>query len=209
MSRLRLILLALVACAALLAAGCGDDGGGDETDPATMKSEFDEAAESAYEAEEANREEDFKRGVPLTENCFILDQEGADAIAEALGSESGEITATSFLSGEPGKDELLTCTLVDDKGVGFATIIAGTTQATPKELRQQAPLNEPIEGTAPGLDPADVAAVVAGFSRRYAWISDEFVVGVVRPSKAQNEQLGFESLSVAVDEVARTLSSGD
>lgn len=208
MTRLRLVLLSLVACAALVAAGCGDDdGGGDEADPATMKSEFDAAAESAYEAEEANREEDFKRGVPLTENCFILDQEGADAVAKALGSKSGEITATSFLSGEPGEEESLSCTLVDDKGVAFATVIAGTTQASPKELRQRTPLIVPIEGTAPGLDPDDVAAVLAAFTRRYAWVSDGFVVAITRPSKQPDEQAGFKGLSVAVEQVGRTLGS--
>jgi hypothetical protein len=210
MTRPRLILIALAACASLAAAGCGDDdgGGGDATDPATMKSNFDEKAQAAYDAAGSDRDEDSTRGVVLNENCFILDQEGADAIAQALGVGSVEIAASSFLAGAPGEEESVSCTLVDDKGVGFANAIAGTTQASPESISREGPLIKRIKGDAPGLDPEDVAAVDAAFARRFAWISDGFVVSINGPRKGlEDETKGFEALSVAVDEVARTLDS--
>lgn len=209
MTRLRLILIALSACAALALAGCGDDGG-DAADPATMKSNFDEAAAAAYESQGSDRDEDSTRGVVLQDNCFILDQEGADAIGETLGSKPVEIAASSFLVGAPGEEESLSCTLIDDKGVGFATLVAGTTQATPDSISREGPLVKKIRGEAPGLDPEDVAAVAAAFARRFAWISEGFVVSINGPREGfEDEAKGFEALSVAVDEVARTLDSGD
>lgn len=210
MTRLRLTLMALAACATLAAAGCGDegDGGGDATDPATMKSNFDEDAAAAYQASGSDREQDSTRGIPLTDNCFVLDQEGADAIARTLAAGPVEIAATSFLAGAPGEEESISCTLVDQKGVGFAVVAAGTTQATPASISREGPLVKKIKGEAPGLDPAEVAAVEAGFARRFAWISDGFVVSINGPRKGLDEKKGFEALSVAVDEVARTLPSG-
>jgi hypothetical protein len=209
------VIAALLASLALLAAGCGDDDdsgeGGSEPDGAALGEAFGEASEEAYASVDQNRDEDFARGA-LLEGCFILDSDGVAAVGEQVaGVPDATLTDPNFLYGPPGEEETLSCGIEAGEGTLVANVTAGTTLVDRDGFLEritrdpEAPTTE-IEGEAPGLDPANVVAVEVGESAaQLVWISDGFAIGVSGPAEELGGDAGFEALSVAVEEVSRTL----
>lgn len=214
-------LLALAAALALgaFALGCGDS---DEEAPPPSGTELAEAwdaeAEAAYEAAGKDREEDFALGLPDTE-CFFLDQEGAVAIATALGHDGDvEISDNNFISGPPGAEERMVCGLNDPAATevqdsptqsSIAILGAGTTLATADQHRERL-LREDgateLEGSADGLDADEVVAVDHQGVNTFIWVSEDFSVGISGPPEAFSPEAGFDALGTAVEEVSRTLT---
>jgi hypothetical protein len=207
----RLTMIAALATGLLLAS-CGssdsDDAGGPDVE--ALKAGFEEGADAAYAAEDLDREQDFGPPV-LVDECFVLDQEGAERIAAALpvAGESVRVHG-EVLSGTPGEDETLNCTVREDAADGDTLfgVSAGTTAATREQLLArllQIEGSEEVEGEAPGLDPSEVVGTRLENSRVAGWVADDFTIAISGPT----EQLGedaFEALPIAVDEVSRTLA---
>ena len=203
------------AALALGAAGCGGDdsgdGGGSEPDGAALGDAFGEAAEEAYASNDQNRDEDFAQGA-LLEDCFILDDDAVAAIGEEVaGASDATVTAPNFLVGPPGEEETMSCGIEAGKGNLVANVTAGTTLVDRDGLLEritrdpEAPTTE-IEGEAPGLDSENVIALEAGEgAAQFIWVSDDFAIGVSGPLEELDGDAGFETLSVAVEEVSRTL----
>lgn len=199
------------AAAVTLAAGIAACGGGDDSDApsgATLTEEFERLATEAYEAQDLDRETDFTRGV-IDEDCFILDDEAAAAVGEILlGVDDAKTTDANFLQGVPGEEERMTCGLASgDEGQG-TVVTAGTTLANAEQTRERFLRQEDaeeIEGEPEDLDPDSVVAGEVAGAARFAWVSEDFVIGVSAPADAIEPEEGFEALAVAVDEVARTL----
>jgi hypothetical protein len=174
-----------------------------------MADAFAKRAEAAYEAEGGSREEDSPRGL-LVQECFVLDPEAATAVGDAAGAEGPafRIAETNYLSGVPGEDEILSCSL-SSSGAQIA-VIAGTTlvdaEGQLERIQRGSEGLEEIDGDAPGLDAADVVAASGEGVARLAWVSDGFVVGITGPEDLMGGEEGFAALSAAVEGVERTLS---
>lgn len=207
----------VIVVAVAIVTGCGgsDDSDDAESGPsgAELASAWDGRAVQAYAAAGADRERDFAAGT-VVEGCFYLDQAAGEAIGEVVGASAVELSDENFISGPPGEDESMTCTLTNpdtppDDPSGLLSTSAGTTLADPDQfearlLRREGPTNA-IEGEAPGLDPANVVAVEAEGVYSFAWVSDDFFVGISAPAEFIGVEDGFAALSVAVGEVERTL----
>jgi hypothetical protein len=210
-------VLALVALA-VLASGCGDsddDGEADASAPSGVElaDEWDAEAAAAYEAAGKDREREWAQGA-LVEGCFFLDQEGANAVAAALGEDvEAEVSDKNFLHGPPGEEEQMICGLSDPADTesgegGLGSVGAGTTLATPEQYTERL-LREPesteLEGTAEGLDAAEVVAVEREGINTFVWVNEDFTIGVSAPAELITVDEGFAALPVVVDEVSRTL----
>lgn len=176
-----------------------------------MSEAFGARAEAAYRANEQDREDDFARGL-LVPECFALDAEAATAVGEAAGADGPalRIADTNFLSGVPGEDETLNCSL-GSSGEQLA-VIAGTTlvdaEGQLERLERGSDGFEQFDGSATGLDDADVAATKGEGVARLAWVSDGFIVGITGREEVLGGEEGFDALSAAVEGVARTLGAG-
>ena len=174
-----------------------------------MSEAFSAKALAAYEAQGSKRGEDSERGLFLDE-CFVLDSEGVRAVGEAAGGggPAFRIAETNFLSGVPGKSETLNCSL-RSTGIQMA-LIAGTTSVDSDGQLERLRLGlkgvKEIEGTAPGLDAADVAAASGEGRTQLAWVSGGFLILVTGPEDKLGGAKGFAALSAAVEGVERTLS---
>lgn len=178
-----------------------------------MAKAFAERSSAAYEAEGENRNNDILLGLGLLiPECFIIDAEGVAAVGEAAGAEARafRIADTSYLSGVPGEDETLNCSL-GSTGEQLA-VIAGTTLVDTKgqleRLQRESESSEEFDGSADGLDDADIAATKGEGVARLAWVSDGFVVSVTGPEDLLGGEKGFAALSAAVEGVERTLGAG-
>ena len=173
-----------------------------------MSEAFDEKAEAAYEADGLDREEDYPRGL-LLDRCFVLDPEAASAVGAAAGAEGPafRIADTNYLSGVPGEDETLNCSL-GSSGARI-DVLAGTTLVDAdgqlERIQRGSDRFEEVDGEAPGLDGADVVAVSGQGVTRLAWVSEGFVVGVTGPEDLLGGKEGFAALTAAVEGVERTL----
>lgn len=175
-----------------------------------MSEAFGEKAEAAYEADGLDREEDFERGL-LVPECFVLDPEAATAVVEAAGAEGPafRIADNSYLSGVPGEDEVLNCSL-SSTGAQIV-VVAGTTLVDAdgqlERLMRGPEGSEELNGSAPGLDEADVVAVQGGGVARLDWVSDGFIVSVTGPEDLMGGEDGFAALSAAVEGVEQALQA--
>lgn len=193
------------------ACGSGEDGNGDGdgADPAALAEAFEQEAIAAYESQDLSREDDFARGI-FDIDCFILDEEGAAAVGEAIaGSGEVEVTEGSFLRGVPAEDESLSCPLGAGDEVRALSVTAGTTlvdrdQLLARFLREDGATE--IEGDTGELDPDEVAAVEVLEQRRFAWVADDFLIGISAPATELEPDEGYAALAVAIDEVERTLA---
>jgi len=216
-----LVAVVVVMSLAAFGAGCG---GSDSSDPepaaslpsgADLAAGFADGSAAAYEAQDLNRDQDYLRGA-ITDDCFVLDQAGAEAIAQATGSdhEQVELSKDNYVSGAPGEEETLICA-VDDPTQSEAvkrligTVGVGTTLADPDQYLERAlrtAKGTELEGTAEGLDPAEVVAFEREGVRTFAWVHDDFVIAISGPAQVLSTDAGFAALPVAVEEVSRTLS---
>jgi hypothetical protein len=210
----------IAAALALLALGCGgsgddgDDGSADVPSGVELAEAWDAKAAAAYEEAGEDREENFAQGV-LVEGCFFLDQEGAEAIAAALGHDGEvEISPKNFLTGPPGEEERMSCQLSDPSATeprerGIASIGAGTTLATAAQFEERLLRQEggaELEGTAAGLDPEEVVAAESLDINTFAWVHEDFSAGLGGPAELLSADDGFAALPVVVEEVTRTLT---
>lgn len=210
----------LVACGVLaLAPGCGGSGSDDSTitqvDSADLAAAFSAAATDAYEAAGLNRERDYTAGTKV-DDCFILDAEGGEAVAEAAGSDAPEVEVSHdiSLSGAPDRAETLNCTISDPSEAGprtslIGTVAAGSTTLTPDQyernlLRLQG--GNEISGTAEGLPADEVVAVDRGGVMTFVWVHDDFLIGFSGPTGIRDPSAGLAALPTVVDEVQRTLT---
>lgn len=214
-------MAAVVGLVAALGAGCSDDGGdgggglGSAPGGDALVEPFEAAAEDAYEAADADRSEDFNRGVEIEDGCFALDEAGAVAVAEALeldGAADAVIQDGTFLSGPPGQREQIICGIdLDGERV---TVTAGTTVLERDQLLEQMELaagqNDEevsvLDGDAPGLDGDSVLATDRDGFASFTWVDGDFLVVLSFPEDLADYDRGFEALPVLVDAVAATLS---
>ncbi len=204
-------MTAALAAAALFLASCGspDDDGGGGPDVAALEAGFSEGADAAYADQDLDRNADHGPPV-LVEDCFALDQEGAERIAAALPATENAISVQGeVLSGTPGEDETLNCAVREgdaDRETVYGVSV-GTTLATREQLLErllQVEGSEEVEGDAPGLDPSEVLGAKLENSRVAIWVADDFAIGISGPAASLGEA-AFEALPIVVDEVSRTL----
>jgi hypothetical protein len=197
----------------IVLAGCGGDEASDEPsgpDGAALAAAFGERADEAYADAGKDRDEDFGAGF-LVKECFSVDDDAAAAIGEAAGFEL-TFGDSNFLRGVPDEEESLGCS-VDADGDERPTIVmvtTGTTLAEPDQflerlLRATEGVTE-VEGDAPGLDPESVVATEADGISQFAWVDNDFFVGIGGPSEQLSTEEGFAALSATVDGVESTLS---
>jgi hypothetical protein len=235
-----LVRIAVVAGLVVVAAtACGDDddagGGGaeggsggtveptpvepvDEPDGAALVAAFGGAADAAYAAGGANRQQDFAMGTTV-DDCPILTDETPAAVAAALGAADAEAATPAggnYLSGPPDERELLTCAIQLADG---ATTVGASAGSLPfdrdgvvADLRNAAERTdstiEEVDGEAPGLDPAHVVGVVRdGQAAIYVWVDGGFHVALSGPAATLAPEVGFPALALLVDHVATALAS--
>jgi hypothetical protein len=214
------IVIAAVAISIALG-GCGDSDPAEAPSNLASGSElaaaFGKLAEKAYAANDLDRDEDYAQGTTV-DGCFFLDQRAAEAIADAIGGghDKTEVAKDNLINGPPEQAETLVCTLSDPEEEDLAsrliaTVGAGTTTLEPEQYVEQAlrlGKGEEIEGDAEGLDPDDVVAFERANVLTFAWISDDFVIGLSAPTRILSVEDGFAALPTVVDEVSRTLLGG-
>ncbi|HMG41121.1 MAG TPA: hypothetical protein VK611_07305 [Acidimicrobiales bacterium] len=216
--RFSLLVALTVALAGVACSGDDDDSGGrvDEPDGASLVEPFNAAAEEAYEAAGSDRQEDFTRGVAET-GCFVLDEAGAVAVADALGvddPDGAELAGDGFISGPPDDRELLVCPIslagVDENvGVNAGTLDGDRAEVL-QDMRRGAELNddeiEEVDGEAPGLDGDHVLAVARDGATQLVWVDGGFGVSLTVPDDVADAEAGFRALPVLVDAVAASLA---
>ncbi len=199
---------------ALGLAACGDDDSSESeaegADSTALREAFGERAEEAYTAADKSRADDFGPGVVLDE-CFVAYPETASAIGEAAGDEDAAFGDNNFLQGPPDEEEHLGCATEAEPGErpAFFMLTVGTTLVTRDQFLERLIRNNEeateIEGEAEGLDPASVLAIDGDGISQYAWVQDDFFVGVGGPTDKLSSEEGFAALSAAVDGVDTTL----
>lgn len=212
--RVRGALTTITVGLALALAGCG--GGGDDApdestapDSAALSEAFDAGAEQAYTDADKSRADDFGSGVVI-DDCFAIDDDGAAAIGDAAGFEL-TLGENNFLQGVPGEEERIGCSVEagDDGPPPIFMVTVGTTLVDTAQFLERIKRNledvTEIDGEAPGLDPESVIGVEGDGTRQFAWIEDDFLIGVGGPADQLSEEEGFAALSAAVEGVESTL----
>jgi hypothetical protein len=236
------VRIALVAGLVVAAAtACGDDddagegagdgsGGGsggtveptpvapvDEPDGAALAAAFGRAADAAYAAGGANRQQDFTMGTTV-DDCPILTDETPAAVAAALGAADADAATPAsgnYLGGPPDERELLTCSIQLADGATAVGTSAGSLpfdrDGVVADLRTAAERTgstiEEVDGEAPGLDPAHVVGVVRdGEAAIYVWVAGGFHVALSGPADTLGPEVGFPALALLVDHVATALT---
>lgn len=205
--------VAPVLAALVVAAACGDDGG---SDGATLIEPFQAQVEDAYEANGRDRSEDFNRGVIVEQGCFVLDQEAAVAVAEALGvddPDGAEPGGAVFINGPPER-EVLSC-YIDISHEHQVDVTVGTVPLDRDELLRELQESNAgsgsdnevheIDGYAPGLDADHVMAFQQGGGTTFGWVHDGFAISMRLSPGLAEPDAGFQALPTLVEVVETSL----
>ncbi|HEY8546879.1 MAG TPA: hypothetical protein VIL36_17585 [Acidimicrobiales bacterium] len=210
---------AILTTALLLVAGCSDESDGvlgDGVDSEALQEAFEAEAEAAYEDADADRTEEFDRGVRIEEGCFALDDEGAAAVVEALGldGDDAEVTDSGFLQGPPRTREVLTCNVEVGEDAHFGVSVGTTTLDRDEVLDLQEVAAgrgsldlEVLDGDAPGLPADQVFGVDREGFALFGWTDGDMQASLSFTDELADFDRGFDALPVLLGEMARTLTA--